>query len=79
MIWNSFLNKNLETRPNKKNLPYCRSATWKKAGSNMRTWHGIQRIGSVQMVSHRPFCYKPGLGGTQVYRRKRVLKEKEVD
>jgi hypothetical protein len=31
------------------------------------------------MVSHRPFYFKPGLGGTQVYRRKRVLKEKEVD
>jgi hypothetical protein len=29
------------------------------------------------MVFHRPFCFKPGLGGTQVYRKKRAIQKRK--
>jgi hypothetical protein len=40
---------------------------------------GHQRIGSVGRFFTGRFTLKPGLGGTQVYRKKRALKRKEVD
>jgi hypothetical protein len=39
----------------------------------------IKRIGLVFRFFTGRFTLKPGLGGTQVYRKKRVIKRKEVD
>jgi len=54
--------------------------SYKKAGSNIDELNNQSSAGPDRnwMVFHRPFNFKPGLGGTQVCRKKRVVWKRKI-